>query len=449
MAAAAAVLALLASPADADAIPEDAEARLESGGPALAGALIGCLTALFLALLAWLAWAQVDEVVRAAGKVEPAGRVKLVNHPRGGKVALIHVREGQQVAEGAPLITFDGELARSEHDEIQGRLQQRSVEVARLEAEAQATPMVVEQALGDARPDLVEAQQELLDARAATQASRREALGKAVQARKEELRTAAAEVGRQRNSLALLKQQLDAVRALAERGLYPKLKLVQVERQFSDNQGELDKAEAGLAAAQAALAEAESRRQSQEREQRSQVLAELADASAERERLAEQLHAREAALEALVVKAPAPGFVQEVVVTAPGQAVAPHEALMKLVPLGEGMVVEAKVANQDVGRLRPGMPATVKVRAFDYLRYGSLEGSLVKVAADATPEPRTGELAYEVTVAIPRSHMGAAPGELEVVPGMVVDVELKVGERTILSYLTDRIFRLNEAFREG
>jgi hypothetical protein len=95
------------------------------------------------------------------------------------------------------------------------------------------------------------------------------------------------------------------------------------------------------------------------------------------------------------------------------------------------------------------MPATVKVRAFDYLRYGSLEGTLQKVAADASVDDRTGERFYAVTVVTTRSHFGRVPGDLDVVPGMAADVELKVGERTILSYLTDRIFRLKEAFREG
>jgi HlyD family type I secretion membrane fusion protein len=439
----------LLAPRDADELPEDVEALLEGGGSALAGALIAAIAALFLALLVWLAWAEVDEVVRATGKVEPAGRVKLVNHPRGGKVAGIHVREGQRVEEGAPLITFDGEVARSEHSELLGRLQLRSVEVARLEAEAQGAPLVVDEALAAARPDLVEAQGDLLEARHAAQGSRREALEKAVQTRKSELRNAAAEVGRQRNSLALLKQQQEAVRALAERGLYPKLKLVQVERQFADNEGELAKAEATLSAAEAALAESQSRLEGLERDRHSEVLAKLAAVSAERDRLAEQLHARGTLLDGLVVTAPAPGYVQELAVTAPGQAVAPHAPLLKLVPVTDDLVVEARVANQDVGRLRPGMPATVKVRAFDYLRYGALEGTLTKVAADASADPRTGELAYEATIATDRQHLGTSPGELDVVPGTVVDVELKVGERTILSYLTDRIFQLGEAFREG
>jgi multidrug efflux pump subunit AcrA (membrane-fusion protein) len=95
------------------------------------------------------------------------------------------------------------------------------------------------------------------------------------------------------------------------------------------------------------------------------------------------------------------------------------------------------------------MPATVKVLAFDYLRFGTLAGVLQKIAADATPDPRTGELGYSAIVVTDRAHLGTRAGDLAVAPGMLVEVDLKIGERTILAYLTDRIFRLKEAFREG
>jgi HlyD family type I secretion membrane fusion protein len=439
-------MALLATdPSDAD--PAFARELLEARTPALAGALIGCIAALVLAMLGWAAWARVDEVVRAAGTVEPAGRVKLVNHPHGGRVAAIHVREGQAVRAGEILVTFDGELARSERSELAGRLELRKVEVARLEAEASGRDL----ALADAalRPDLLASQQALLDARNDALADRREALARSLEARRGEMRTAEAEIGRLRASLELLERQRVAVRELADRGLYPELKVVQLERQFSDDRGELAKAEAQRDSARAAVAEAASLLDGVETERRSAALDQLAQATADRDRLAEQLRAQEAILASLEVRAPADGIVQEIVVAAPGQAVAAHEALMRLVPLGEGLVVEAKVANQDVGRLRPGMPATVKVRAFDYLRFGTLDGTLAKVAADASPDPRTGELTYAVTVATARAHLGAGPEDLAVAPGMLVDVDLKVGERTVLSYLTDRIFKLGEAFREG
>jgi multidrug efflux pump subunit AcrA (membrane-fusion protein) len=134
--------------------------------------------------------------------VEPAGRVKIVNHPRGGRVAAIHVREGQRVEAGATLVTLDGEIARSERSELLGRLQLRLVEVARLEAEASGRELKRDSA--DLRPDLLATQEALLEARNAAHASRRNALEKSVQARQGEMRSAAAEVDRLRNSLELL-----------------------------------------------------------------------------------------------------------------------------------------------------------------------------------------------------------------------------------------------------
>ena len=133
-----------------------------------------------------------------------------------------------------------------------------------------------------------------------------------------------------------------------------------------------------------------------------------------------------------------------------GQSVGSNEPLMKIVPVGGGLIVEARVANADIGDLAPGQPATIKVRAFDFLRHGALSGSIDRIAADATPEPGSGELRYSVWVHTERGYLGDRPGEHDVMPGMLVDVDLRVRDRTVLSYLTDRIFMLREeVFREG
>lgn len=423
--------------------PTTAQAR----APALAGALVASIAGLVLAMLAWAAWAQVDEVVIAQGRVIPAGRVKLINHAHGGRVAELLVRDGQRVETGAVLLQLDGSVAASEHAEVLGRLQVEGAAVARLQAEADGTPMQVDPTLATARPDLVEAERRLLEARTAALAGRRETAAKAVQARRGDVRTAAAESSRVRNSLVLLKQQAVAVRELADRGLYPELKRVAIETEVSDQTGEVEKSDAGRQAAQAALAEAESRGASVDRDWRAELLTELSQRRAERDRLQEALRAHDAVLADLALRTPVAGIVQELAVAAAGQAVAANETLMKIVPTGAGLMVEAVVRNEDVGRLHAGMPAKVKVHAFDWLRFGSLAGALEKVAADATPDGRTGEAGYTVTVTTSDTRLGG--DGFEVVPGMTVNVELEVGQRTILSYLTDRILRGREAFREG
>jgi HlyD family type I secretion membrane fusion protein len=435
---------------DADFLP-DANALIERRSSPLAGVLIASIAVLVAATLAWLAWAEVEEVVRAQGRIEPAGRVKLVNHPQGGRVSIVHVRDGERVAAGTPLITFDPAVGEGEHAELLGRWQARAAETARLEAEAAGrTVLGLAPEIVAARPDLAEAQTRLLKARAAAQASRHEELTRAVLTRRNELRTVAAEEQRIKNSLVLFRQQLDAVKELADRGLYPRLRLVAVEREVGDTQGELKKTQASIAAAQSALAEGQSRLDGLDREWHSEVLAELAQSTAERDRMREQLRSQQTRLGNMVVRAPVAGYVDSLMLTGPGQAVGPNDMLMKLVPADEGLQIEARVANEDIGRIREGMPAVVKVRAYDYLRYGSLEGTVQKIAADASPERETGALRYTVTVVTDRQRLGAVAGSQELAPGMMVDVELEVGARTIMSYLTDRLIKLHDgAFKEG
>ncbi len=428
----------------------DARSLLESRTSPWAGALVVAIAALLGAALAWAAWAEVEEVVGASGRVEPAGKVKLVNHPRGGRVAELFVREGDRVAEGAPLLRLDSTVEEGTYAELLARWQLKAVEAARLRAEAEGGPIRVDPELARERPDLVEAQTRLKESRAAALAAADEAAERAVQARANEVASATAEQARIKNSLVLLRQQLEAVVELAERGLYPKLKQVEVERQVAEAEGALRKAEATLAGARAALAEARARAAALEQELQSEVLAELQRVTAERDRLYEQVSAQVALLDSLLVTAPVAGIVQDLAITAPGQSIGANEPILRLVPQGEGLVIRARVANEDIGKVRPGMPAVVKVRTFDFLRYGTLEGRVVEVAADAAPAREGEQAGYLVTVVTTRHHLGERPEEAALTSGMLVDVELEVGRRTILSYLTDRLRRAKEtAFREG
>ncbi len=428
----------------------DAEGVIERGHSPVAGLLVLTIAAAFGGLLGWAALTEIEQVVRADGAVEPAGRVKIVNHPDGGRVAEIHVVEGQQVAAGQPLVTFDPELIRTQLAELTGRLEFKSAEAARLEAEAEDRELLVNSELAAARPGLIEEQRALLESRRQAYASRAEGLAQEIAQRRNELASIAAELTRLGAAHGLLSEQLDAVRRLAEKGLYPRLRLVTLESQLNDLGGDSHKTRAQREAAKAALAEAESRREGLAREWRSSLLAELGAARAERDRLAEAHKRQAATLRNLVVRAPVASIVQELGVTTPGQSVGSNQPLMKLVPIDGGLVVEARVANRDIGQVRLGQPAKVKVQAYDFLRYGTLAGTIERIAADAAVDPKTGALTYGITVRTEGAELGSGEERFSVVPGMAVEVDLLVSERTILSYLTDRIFRLKEtAFQEG
>lgn len=428
----------------------DAKGVVERGHSPVAGLLILIIAGVFGSLLGWAALTEIEQVVQANGEVEPAGRVKIVNHPDGGRIAEVHVVEGQRVAAGEPLVTFDPELIRTQLAELTGRLEVKSAEAARLEAEAGGRDLVVDPELAAARPGLVAEQQTLLESRRQAYASRAEGLAHEIAKRRNELASIAAELVRLNAAQALASQQLEAVRGLADKGLYPRLRLVAVERELSDLVGDVHKTEAQHAAARAALAEATSQHDGLERDWRSSLLAELSAATAERDRLAEAQKRQAATLRNLVVRAPVDGIVQDLSVTTPGQSVGSNQPLMKVVPTGGGLVIEARVANRDIGQLRLGQPAKIKVQAYDFLRYGTLAGAIERIAADATVDPKTGALTYGITVRTDGAELGTGEDRFSVVPGMAVEVDLLTGQRTVLSYLTDRIFRLKAtAFREG
>lgn len=424
----------------------DAQGLVERRPSPLARVLVVTIAGLFGTLVGWMAWAEVEQVVRAEGQIEPKGRAKLINHPNGGKVAQIFVQEGEHVAAGAMLVRFDPELRDAERADLQARLAAAIATAARLEAEAEGQEPVFPSLLAEADPTLVEDERRLARARSEANANEKRALEERIRAKTADTRAAAAEIARLRNSLRLQRQQLEAVRELTDRELYPRMKLVAVEQQVASLAGELAKAEQQLVIARAELDESRTRSASIDTDRRSRVLGELAMVGAERDRLARLLESQEALLRGLTVTAPVAGFIQDIQISAAGQSIAANQPIMKLVPSDDGLIVAARVRNADVGHLQEGMAARVKVHAFDFVRFGALEGRLATIARDARRDQPDAAPVYAVTVMTDDPHGSGGP---RIQPGMLVDVEIAIGTRTVLGYLTDRLSRIgDEAFSE-
>ncbi|WGF86559.1 HlyD family type I secretion periplasmic adaptor subunit [Marinivivus vitaminiproducens] len=435
-----------------DSFLPEADGLIAGRHSPIAALTIMVVTGLTVATFTWSAMAEVEQVVRGTGRVTPAGRVKIVNHPRGGVVAAIAVDEGETVRAGQVLLTFAARQMDGAMAEVRGQYEVRAAEAARLDAEADGDTTVpgFPAELRAARPDLVAAETGLLQSRRAARADLRAALASAVQKAEGQIATLSAEETTLRNEVGLLRQQVDAVAELVAKGLYPRLKQVDIQRQMSEARGELSKAGEAGKAARAALDEARARQASFDSDSRSRLLAERGAARAERDRLEAALRQHRTLIADLELKAPVDGIVQGIQVAAPGQSVAANAPLMRLVPLGEGLVVDARIANQDIGDVRVGQRAVVKVRAYDFARHGALEGEVVRVDPDATVQNEGETPTYGIRVMTAKGYLGGDPSAQPVVPGMMVDVELNAGERTVLSYLTDRIFKVREeAFRDG
>jgi len=432
-----------------DFLPE-AQAISEARHSPLASLLVLIICGFFIVIIAWAAIAEVDQAVVAQGQVRPGGRVKLVNHPEGGSVADILVRDGDLVHQGDPLLRLDSEIINGEVRRLRGDLQTLEAELARLEAEAGDDAVIRFPAIvAGERPDLVATHTRLLQARRDSLESRRESAEREIEQAQSDINSFRVRINTLGASRDVLAEQVRSLRTLTDKGHFPFLRFQSVQRQLAETEGQLQETRQSLDSALSALSASKSRRREIDDESRSQVLTQLAETRGARDRTARNLEQATARLERTTVRSPVDGYVQNLVVNNTGQAVRPNEPLMSVVPQSDNLVIEARVANSDISSVEPGQAANIKVRAFDFVKYGALHGKVERVARDANTDEQSGAIFYVVEIRTDRNYLGDIPGRNQVRPGMQVDAELKAGSRSVLSYLTDRVIgTADEAFRE-
>lgn len=352
---------------------------------------------------------------------------------------------------GEPLLLLDTELLQSEFQRVTGAWQQVAALAARLEAEALDLPRIEFPGdLEQLRPDLTQLQRSQFENRRQVLANRRHQAENAILQRQAEIASTEQFLSSQRSGLSILQDQAGSLRELAGKGYFPWLRYQSLERDISDRVGEIARLQQSLNAARAALEEVRAQRRLVDQDWTNSVYDEFTAARAERDSLAEQRAQLAARLRDLTVAATADGIVQDLRVVNIGQSISPLEPLMNIVPVSEQLIIEARVPNDDIGQVHLGQAARVKVRTYDFLTYGTLEGEVTRIAADASIDERTAQQFYVTQVRTTTDHLGPNPGQQQVVPGMLVDVELRTGKKSILAYLTDRILATADtAFTEN
>ena len=403
---------------------------------------------LFLALaLAWACTARLDVVAVAAGRVVPVGRSKPVQAPDSGIVAAVHVREGQPVQAGTPLIELDVRDWQLEAARLDAELAAEGLALALAEARAESLLGIegkdsnptdaLDVAL--ARRGLSPPQAERAAAVAlllAGLAEHREQL--AVLARRDAARAAGARATEARlrmlgESLAVLSERAAAASSLAARGLLAREHYLERElRRVAAAAGlqaaraegaALAEERAAIAAERQALGQGALRAVLAEREQRERRVQGLQSELAQlRQRLSRAL-----------VRAPVDGVVEQLAVRHAGAVLRPAETVLMLVPRGEPLEVEALLPDRDIAFVRAGQLAAVKVDAFDFTRHGLLPARVRTLSAEAVPHERLGNV-YATRVALERDFFELERGRTPLLPGMSVQVEIRTGRRRVIDY---------------
>lgn len=407
--------------------------------------------AVFVAIvLIWSGFSRVEQFAVARGQVRPDGRVKVINHTEGGRVAAILVKEGDLVAAGQPMFRLDPDLLQQDVARATAQWQQLAADAARLEAEANRQPLVnFPASLRSDRPDLVATQTRLFEARREALGARRDATDRQVEQRSADVDSLTRQIKSRRASLDITREQSTSVGELADKGYFPWLRYQSLLKDMNDAEGEVARLEASLVSARAALSEARTRRRQVDDDWNSQVFGDLAKARTDRDGAAAQLAQAASRLRNLEITAPDDGIVQGLAVNNIGQSIKPMEPLVNVVPVSDSLVIEARVANQDIGYISVGQKARVKVLTYDFAKFGTLNGVVEQISPDGFPDQQTGQVFYKVLVRTDKAWLGPKTGERPVTPGMQVDVDLITGDSSILAYLTDRMFAItSNSFRE-
>jgi hemolysin D len=441
--------------------------------PSPTGRAIGLtIIVLFCLALGWASFGKIDIVASAPGKIIATGRTKTIQPFETGVVRAIHVRDGTAVKAGDVLIELDSTMNEAERNHLRSDLISAQLDVARLRAALSdsADPLAEFHPPEGAPAALVAMQRQFLISQAAERQAKLAALDRQRAQKEAERATIAATIAKLDATIPILQQRVDIRKGLADKELVSKITYLETLHQLIDQQEDRKVQQSRYQEAEAALAAIIETRAQTEAEFHRTLSSDLVEAERKARGLSEDLIKAEQRTKFQTLTAPVDGVVQQLAIHTIGGVVTPAQALMVVVPEESHLEIEAMISNRDIGFVRPGQDAEIKVDTFTFTRYGLLHGKVLSISRDAitrdkpqdkpnekgapgadnaSSEPKGQELSYAARVSLDRTQMQIDDNLVNLGLGMAATVEIKTGERSVLSYILSPILRYkHDSFRE-
>jgi len=395
----------------------------------------------FGGFLLWAGFAPLDEGVPSQGLVSIDTKRKAVQHLSGGLIKEVLVREGQAVKEGQLLVKLDEAVARSNYEAVRQRYLGLRAMQGRLLAEQGGQTTI------SFHPDLQEAAQDpLIQSQIFTQQqllqSRRQALRADVQSIEESIQGQEAllqsygeMLPHRREQLRLLQDELNHTRSLVQEGYAPRNRQLELERMAADSSAAIAELQGNSARAKRSIAELRQRAVVRQQEYRKEVESQLADVTREVQSDAEKFVAVKADLDRVEIRSPATGQVVGLALQTVGGVVQPGQKLMDVVPEGEALLLEARVAPHLIDKVQAGLPADIRFSAFAHSPQLVVDGKVASISSDLLTDPQNPQIAYYLArVSVTPEGMKTL-GKRQMQPGMPAEIIIKTGERSLLTYL--------------
>lgn len=409
--------------------------------------LLYAVVLLILTFLLWSGLSEIDQQVRAMGRIVPSGAAKLVQHLEGGIVDKILVSEGQRVQKGDPLFQIRNQGASSELEGGRIALQALNIRARRLEAErsGQKEFTLNPEDRAGALEEIARNEERLFESR--TQAFE-EKLG-VYKERENQKTLKLEELGGQLENLraerTIAQDQLNINEKLKRSGAVSESRYLEAKSRVSDFNTRIGSIEKLIPITNAELEEIRNQTAELNERLKTEILDELGKVELDRQKLQEKLKADIDQVQRADLFAPVTGLVNKIHVNTVGGVVAPGAILAEIIPLEDNLIVEARMQTKDRGLVWNGLPASVKITAYDSAVYGTLKGSITEISADSLRDD-TGAVFYRVKITLdPESVKGFEP----IYPGMSVEANILSGKISVLRAIFKPLLRLQQnALRE-
>ncbi|MGL4269342.1 MAG: HlyD family type I secretion periplasmic adaptor subunit [Plesiomonas sp.] len=417
--------------------------------------------AVVVVFLIWAAIAQLEEITRGVGKVIPSSHLQIVQNLEGGIIKSIAIREGEHVAQGQPLLEIDDTRFRSDLREQETQTLALQAQVLRLRQEIKALeidkredigwkdsiqihdhPVVFPSTLQEQDPDVVQLETDGFHARIAGLRSILSVGATRIEQQEQELVEINNRMRRAGQSYALVQQEINMTAPLTKDGIVPPVELLKLQRQANDLLAEKEAAELMLPKARAALREAIAKRQDDAQKWLTESQQKLSEMDAQYQRLSEAQVGMQDKVQRTQVVSPVAGIVQKIHINTVGGVVQPGSPLVEIVPSDDRLLIEARVLPKDIAFIRRGLKAIVRLSAYDFAIYGSLQGTVEYISADTVVDEE-GNSFYVVRIRTVENTLNGRP-DLQIVPGMQATVDIITGQKSLLTYLLKPILRARE-----
>ncbi|MCG9688569.1 HlyD family type I secretion periplasmic adaptor subunit, partial [Vibrio tubiashii] len=446
---------------------DDKTAALLLNTPNSARVMLWIMVLFFVLAALWASWAEIDKVTVGQGKVVPSSQIQVVQNLEGGLVKEILVREGQKVEKGQQLLLIDDTRFRSDYREREQQVANLTASVLQLSASITSVELnedfdetnwqksvllnfnklAFPPILEETQPNLVarqraEYRQDLNNLR-----NQLSLLDQQVKQKQQDLVEIQARVRNLRESYRFANKELEITKPLAEEGVVPRIELLKLQRQVNDTRREMTSSELKVPVLKSAIRESMLGRIDAAQKFRSEQQEKLNQAQDKLSSLTESTVGLEDRVNRTIVTSPVTGTVKTLNVNTVGGVIQPGMDIVEIVPSEDTLLVEAKIAPQDIAFLRPDLHTIVKFSAYDFTKYGGLEGTLEHISADTTTDEE-GNSYYLVRVRTKETSLDK-DNSLPIIPGMTASVDIITGKRTILEYLLKPILSAqNNALKE-